>query len=74
MSGRTAMVQSYMGPQQHPELPPKRVVDFLRGSGIHRVVTGHQPFGDSPLVMRHPDSVQVGGAPCCRATANGDGE
>lgn len=30
------------------------VEDFLKQSGIRRVLTGHQPHGQSPSVVRHP--------------------
>jgi hypothetical protein len=33
---------------------PQPVVDYLNRSGIYRVVTGHQPFSDFPLVIRSP--------------------
>ena len=59
MQFRTVMVQSYMDLDQHPTLPPDVVADYLNRSGIHRVVCGHQPFGDSPLVMRAPGKLEV---------------
>lgn len=31
---------------------PKAVIDFLNQAGIYRVVSGHQPFGDFPLILR----------------------
>jgi hypothetical protein len=35
------------------------VVEYLQRSGINRVVTGHQPFSDCPLVLRHPSGFHV---------------
>ena len=32
---------------------PKAVIDYLNKAGIYRVVTGHQPFSDFPLIMRN---------------------
>lgn len=31
---------------------PEKVVTFLNNAGIYRVVSGHQPFADFPLVIR----------------------
>ena len=31
---------------------PEKVVKFLNNSGIYRVVSGHQPFSDFPLIIR----------------------
>lgn len=33
---------------------PKAVVEYLNRAGIYRVVTGHQPFSDFPLIIRDP--------------------
>jgi hypothetical protein len=33
---------------------PKAVIDYLNRAGIYRVVTGHQPFSDFPLIIRDP--------------------
>ncbi|AHE68086.1 metallophosphoesterase [Legionella oakridgensis] len=35
------------------------VVRFLNRAGIYRVVTGHQPFSDFPLIIRQPSSLEV---------------
>ena len=35
------------------------VVDYLNRNGIRRVVSGHQPFSDFPLVLRHNHQLQV---------------
>ena len=59
MAGRTVVTQSYMDSQQHPRLPREDVVEYLNNSGIHRVMCGHQPFGDSPHVMRIPGKLDV---------------
>lgn len=34
---------------------PVEVIDYLNNAGIKRVVTGHQPFSDFPLILRHPN-------------------
>lgn len=34
-----------------PEPPDEAVLSFLMKSGVKRVVTGHQPHGDSPLII-----------------------
>lgn len=40
---------------------PEQVIKFLNKAGICRVVTGHQPFADFPLIIRHPNlDVYVG--------------
>lgn len=36
-----------------------KVVTFLQKAGINRVITGHQPFADFPLVLRHPSGFEV---------------
>lgn len=36
----------------HPTLPAHPLRDTLRRAGIHRVVVGHTPSGDSPSVVR----------------------
>lgn len=36
----------------HPTLPSQPLRDTLRHAGIHRVVVGHTPSGDSPAVLR----------------------
>lgn len=33
---------------------PRAVIDYLNRAGIYRVVTGHQPFSDFPLIIRAP--------------------
>jgi len=43
-----------------PAFPPKRVVDYIREAGVTTVLTGHQPIGDTPVVM-------LAGAPGGRA-------
>ena len=32
---------------------PDKVVKFLNEAGIYRVISGHQPFSDFPLIIRH---------------------
>lgn len=34
---------------------PEKVVKFLNKAGIYRVVSGHQPCSDFPLIIRNPD-------------------
>eukprot|EP00913_Durusdinium_trenchii_P016101 g15134.t1 len=38
----------------NPTLRSLEVQNFLKGSGIDRVVSGHQPHGQTPTVVRHP--------------------
>lgn len=33
----------------------KKVVTFLNNAGIYRVISGHQPCSDFPLIIRNPD-------------------
>ena len=42
---------------QHGQFAPirKEVINFLNGAGIYRVVSGHQPCSDFPLIIRDPD-------------------
>lgn len=40
---------------------PKEVVQFLNESGIYRVVSGHQPFSDFPLILRQPNLDVISG-------------
>lgn len=41
---------------RHGRLAPiaPEVVSYLNKAGIYRVVTGHQPFSDFPLIIRNP--------------------
>lgn len=49
------------------------VVRFLNASGIYRVVSGHQPFSDFPLVIRQPNlEVIVGDTAYSDSTAEAD--
>ncbi|MFL5321223.1 MAG: metallophosphoesterase [Myxococcaceae bacterium] len=43
----------------NPLLPNARVRERLRGDGIHRIVVGHTPNGDSPSILRAPDFEQI---------------
>lgn len=36
----------------HPRLPSRALVATLQRSGVHRLVVGHTPSGDSPSVLR----------------------
>ena len=40
----------------HGRLEPiaKEVICYLNQAGIHRVITGHQPFSDFPLIIKQP--------------------
>mmetsp|Transcript_54216 Transcript_54216/g.129191 ORF Transcript_54216/g.129191 Transcript_54216/m.129191 type:complete len:945 (+) Transcript_54216:92-2926(+) len=38
----------------NPQLRSAKVEDYLTESGINRVLSGHQPHGQSPTVVRHP--------------------
>lgn len=53
--GRTVM---YHNPfvNGNPVLPDPQVVAFLQDSGIGVVVSGHQPHGQTPTVVRHPET------------------
>ena len=39
----------------HPKAPAPSTVAYLANSGVSKVVTGHQPHGDAPLVIRSAD-------------------
>lgn len=51
--GRTVM---YVNPFENgnPVTLPKNVADFLKRSGIRVVVSGHQPHGQMPTIVRNP--------------------
>jgi len=38
----------------NPQLLPSHVEDYLKNNGIKRIISGHQPHGQSPTVVRHP--------------------
>ena len=38
----------------NPVQRSEEVQDFLQKSGIDRVLSGHQPHGQTPTVVRHP--------------------
>eukprot|EP00937_MAST-01D_sp_MAST-1D-sp2_P002849 g2849.t1 len=53
VANRSAMVASYVDDNGvHAAAAPPRVAAWLRASGIERVVVGHKPVGDYPLVLR----------------------
>jgi len=47
---------------QHGKLSPipESVIMFLNKAGIYRVVSGHQPFSDFPLIIRSPTLEVIG--------------
>jgi len=51
MKGRTVIVIDFFK-NGHPHLVSQDVCDYLKKSGIERVVVGHRPFGDSPTVLK----------------------
>eukprot|EP00854_Cymbomonas_tetramitiformis_P003742 gene3742-4681_t len=56
--GRNVVVTTFMEKSaQGGKVTPvaDEVVQYLNGSGIHRVVVGHKPVGDSPLIIPHSD-------------------
>eukprot|EP00928_Gymnodinium_smaydae_P063001 TRINITY_DN4670_c0_g1_i2.p1 TRINITY_DN4670_c0_g1~~TRINITY_DN4670_c0_g1_i2.p1 ORF type:complete len:938 (+),score=184.29 TRINITY_DN4670_c0_g1_i2:108-2816(+) len=40
----------------NPVRRDQEVVDFLRNNNIKRMFSGHQPHGQTPTVVRHPDT------------------
>eukprot|EP00931_Biecheleriopsis_adriatica_P038678 TRINITY_DN2211_c0_g3_i1.p1 TRINITY_DN2211_c0_g3~~TRINITY_DN2211_c0_g3_i1.p1 ORF type:complete len:899 (-),score=161.31 TRINITY_DN2211_c0_g3_i1:69-2765(-) len=40
----------------NPELRSPKVEEYLKASDIKRVLSGHQPHGQSPTVVRHPNT------------------
>ena len=43
----------------HAEVPPQAVTAPLAAAGIRRVVTGHKPHGDAPVVIKSGNGVVV---------------
>lgn len=37
----------------------KSVTEYLLGGGVRRVISGHQPFSDCPLVLRPSDKLEI---------------
>lgn len=56
LGGKSTVV--YVNPFEdgNPVLRSEKVRQFLRQSSINRVVSGHQPHGQAPAVVRHPDT------------------
>jgi hypothetical protein len=52
MDWRTVGVTNYFENGPHPIHPGAAVKSYLAKGGINRVIVGHKPFGDSPVVMR----------------------
>lgn len=76
MGRRTPIIQKYTigpgAPSGQPRLPGRSVADYLANAGIHRVVVGHQPWGDCPLPMR--DAADDGFEVIMTDTSFSDGE
>lgn len=52
MGWRTVGVTNYFENGPHPKHPGAATQAYLAKGGIQRVIVGHKPFGDSPVVMR----------------------
>jgi len=58
MDAKTVMVMHNLDDGNLAPTAPS-VVDYLQSSGIHRVVCGHKPFGDSPGHIRTSPGFEV---------------
>ena len=53
--GRTVIVSTFFDAKTGAPTPPDAsVARYLNRSGVHRVIVGHKPFGDSPTVIDQP--------------------
>lgn len=50
--GRSVVYSTWQRPLKVPAQADQEVVERLVQDGVHRVVTGHQPFGDAPMVIK----------------------
>jgi hypothetical protein len=49
----TVIYTSYMSKEGSPIPPDQRVVTWLQLASIHKLIVGHQPMGDAPIIMQH---------------------
>lgn len=57
----------WLGDDYQPVQPDDATLSWLRDGGVHRVVSGHLPNGESPLVLRPSEHLDVITADCCYA-------
>lgn len=50
--GKTPVVDNFLKDRKSPCPVSTAVEEFLLQNGIHRVLSGHQPHGDTPLLLR----------------------
>eukprot|EP00040_Diaphanoeca_grandis_P030919 m.183805 g.183805 ORF g.183805 m.183805 type:complete len:509 (-) comp32168_c4_seq2:40-1566(-) len=58
MQRRSTMVSSFLKDGNLAHLSPS-VANYLKASGVRRVVVGHQPFGDSPGIIRTTPGLEI---------------
>eukprot|EP01062_Namystynia_karyoxenos_P019100 TRINITY_DN17150_c0_g1_i2.p1 TRINITY_DN17150_c0_g1~~TRINITY_DN17150_c0_g1_i2.p1 ORF type:complete len:323 (+),score=46.87 TRINITY_DN17150_c0_g1_i2:467-1435(+) len=51
----------------NPLIPDEATVKWLRDGGVRRVVCGHLPHGDAPLIIRYADRLDAVDIDCCYA-------
>lgn len=56
---RSIVTASMLGPQREFQPVPSVVSEYLKQSGISMVLTGHQPIGDHPAILRSSDDSVV---------------
>ena len=50
--GQSIVYATWQEPLKVPAVVDERVIKYLNQSGIDRVISGHQPYGDAPMVIR----------------------
>lgn len=52
VNARSVVYGRMATPEGNPRLPAQRVRERLQADGVHRMIVGHTPSGDSPAVLR----------------------
>jgi len=63
----SVVYNGWLGDDYQPLEPDEETVSWLRRGGIKRVVSGHLPHGEAPLVLRPSEDLACIACDCCYA-------